>query len=221
MNRSFSLKVPSIIARLSFALLGLAMAGFLLAPMAAGGLPAVCQEEGLDKAAVQQLLDELDDIDLMRSLTPLKLTGEQIDKLVSTISDAQTAYDKKIAELNSSTIGKMADEIHKRHKDAVSGAAASKAFDDKVKALIADSGAKREKVNTDNLVQMTGACGKIVTADQKKIAAQLEKDTFAKLGRPMSKDNKDDQYFNQYVVDIFINYRRIVPLLKAMKSAAQ
>lgn len=174
----------------------------------------------LDKAAIQALLDELDDIDIMRSIAPLKLTGDQIDKLITSISDAKTKYDKKIADLSGATVGQMSDEIHKRHKSAIGGVAASQDFDAKVKRLMADFYSRRETINGDNIVAMTTECGKILTAEQQKIAAQLEKDTLVKVGKKLDPANKDSQYFNLYVVDLFIGYPRIVSLLKEIKSAS-
>jgi hypothetical protein len=67
---------------------------------------------------------------------------------------------------------------------------------------------------------MSNACAKILTAEQQKIAAQLERDTNAKLGTKLDPKNPDSKFFNLYVVDIFINYRRIVPLLKDMKPSS-
>lgn len=171
-----------------------------------------------DKASVQNLLDELDDIDVGRYVTPLKLSAEQIDKVTAAISDTNSQYDKKIADLRATSLDKLANEIHKRHKEMVAGAPASKDFDDKVKTMFAEFNSQREKVYSDGLVALTTACGKILTADQKKISAQMEKDMFAKLGKKMNASNTDDQYVNQYVVDVFINNHRILPLLKAIKD---
>jgi hypothetical protein len=172
-----------------------------------------------DKASVTALLDELDDIDVGRYVTPLKLTGEQIDKLAAAITEANSGYDKKVAELRAASVGKLAEEIHKRHKETIAGAPASKEFDTKVQAMMTAFNSQKEKVYADGLVVITTNCGKILTSDQKKIAAQMEKDMFFKLGKKMNPSNTDDQYFNQYVVDIFIGYHRILALLKEIKSA--
>ena len=67
---------------------------------------------------------------------------------------------------------------------------------------------------------MSGACGSIMTKEQKSIATQMEKDIIVKLGKKLSPTDKDDKYFNAYVVDLFIGYRRIVPLLKDLKANA-
>ena len=135
------------------------------------------------------------------------------------ISDAKTQYDKKIADLSAATVGEMADEIHKRHKEAVAGGPVSEAFDTKITRVLKDFYAKRDTINADNIISMTAACGKILTEDQKKIAEQMEKDTLVKMGKKPDPGNTDSKYLNAYVVDIFIGYRRIVPLLKAMKPA--
>jgi hypothetical protein len=173
-----------------------------------------------DKASVQNLLDELDDIDVGRYVTPLKLSAEQIDKVTAAIADSNSQYDKKIMDLRAAGLAKMTDEIHTRHKETLAGDPASKEFDDKVRTMLAEFNSQKEKVYYDAIAALATACGKILTADQKKVAALMEKDMFAKLGKKMNPANTDDQYLAQYVLDVFINYRRIVPLLKAIKPAA-
>ncbi len=165
-------------------------------------------------------MDELDDIDFSRSINPLKLTTEQIDKLTTTVQDAKIAYDKKLDDLSSKSVTPLADDIHKRHKESVKGAAASKNFDDSVKSMMTDFYAKKEKLDGENLLAMVTACAKIITPAQQKIAAQLEKDTLVKLGRKLDPANTTDKYFNLYVLDVFISYRRIVPLLKDIKASS-
>ena len=167
---------------------------------------------------MQSLLDELTEIDMSRSINPLKLTAGEIDKLVKAVSDAKIEYDRRIEELSAATLGKMSEEIHKHHKDGVAGGDPSKEFDAKVQKMMDDFAAKRELINKDNMLFMTGACGQILNKTQHGIAAQMEKDILFKLGK-FNKSSTDDQYFNLYVVDVFISYPRIVPLLKQIKAA--
>ncbi len=167
----------------------------------------------------QPLVDEMKEIDMSRSLNPLKLTASQIDKLIKVVDSAKVEYDRRIEEISAASIGKLADDIHKRHKEAMAGAEASKEWDNKAIKALDDFYAKREAVNTDNILTMTGACGQIFTKEQKAIAVQMEKDALFKLTKNNGKNTTDAQYFNLYVVDVFISYPRVVPLLTHIKQA--
>lgn len=167
----------------------------------------------------QRLLDELDEIDLMRSLGPLKLTPEEIDQIIPVIEKAKADYDKNINDLNANTIGQIASDIHAEHKDALSGNPIPKAFDDKVKEKLESFFKRRDAVNAQNIEHISGAFQKILTDNQQKIAVRLERQTYTQMGKKISDKDTDDQFFNLYVTDIFIGYPRIVPLLKEIKAS--
>ena len=178
MNRCYVNRSIAIFRFLPSAFVGIT--SVLCAPLAIHAAPIPNPPGVEETGSAQRLLDELDDIDVVRYITPLKLTGEEIDKLSTAITDTNAQFDKKLADLRLATVGKMADEIHKRHKDTVAGGPSSKDFDDKVKAAMVEFYSQREKVYAESLLAIATTCGKILTADQKKMAAQLEKDMFAK-----------------------------------------
>ena len=70
---------------------------------------------------VQELLVDLDDLDTLHVLLPLKFTPEQMDKLSAAITSAKTEYDKKYTALSSAPLLKMADEIRETRKKAMAG----------------------------------------------------------------------------------------------------
>ena len=198
---------------------------FLLPLLAVGFLtlsaPVKAQDtDGRPTKEAQALLDSLDDIDTLRSIHPLQLTPDQIDKLIATVTAAKLDYDKKVTALASDPVLKMADEIHETHKQALAGKISSKEFDDKIKKIQSDFLARRDELNAQNINRLNADVTKIFNASQRAAAIKMEKDVLVKLNRYQT-GTPDNKMFNAYIVDIFINTVRIVPLLKDLKTAAE
>lgn len=166
----------------------------------------------------QDLLLDLDDIDTLHILLPLKLTPEQMDKLMTAITTAKTDYDKKFAAITSVPLLKMADEIRATRKKAVAGTAVPTEFDDRVKTVQSEYAAKRKVLDEANIVTLSDACKAILTADQVTRCAKMETDAYKRNNRYNAKAT-DAQYFNAYVLDVFIGNARTAPLLKEMRAA--
>ncbi len=209
------------------------LAGLALAFLLVGGLtglhftahpahaqvaPQAADVPGQPPKEVQDLLTALDDLDVMHVLLPLKLTPEQMDKLATAITNAKTDYDKKATALSSAPLLKMADEIRTTRKKAISGTTIPTDFDDRVKAIQKDVSTKRKDIDTQNILSVSAVCKTILTAEQFGICVKLEKDAYKQLKR-YNDQATDAQYFNAYIMDVFISNPRIVPLLKEMKVA--
>ncbi|HLK57364.1 MAG TPA: hypothetical protein VKU00_12415 [Chthonomonadaceae bacterium] len=213
-SRSFRV-IPSL---LSFLLLpGLALALLTMSPSARA---QETETNGRPTKEAQALLDALDDIDLLRSLTPLKLTPDQIDKLVAAIGAAKADYDKQVTTLVSGPVVKLSDEIRAMHKQALAGKGSTKEFDDKIKKMQSDFLSQRDKLNQQNILRMSGEVSKILTSSQRATVAKMEKDVLVKLNN-YREGTTEAQLFNAYVVDVFINTGRIVPILKDLKAATE
>ena len=171
-----------------------------------------------DKASQDALLDEITDIDVLRSLTPLKLTPDQIDKLLVAIQQTHDEYDKRMTEIGLAAMAPLADEIHAKHKEMLKGKDPSKDLDEKIKKALQTVESKRDGVLRDSYLFLTGTIQTVLTKDQKAIAIQMEKDSMMKMGSKPNPNNKDVQYLTAYAVDVFINCRRITPLLKLLKA---
>ena len=60
----------------------------------------------------------------------------------------------------------------------------------------------------------------ILTPEQVKIAAKLDKDAQIKVGKATAATQRTEpQWFASYVRDAFVTVPRIVPVLKQMRSA--
>ena len=178
---------------------------------------AVSQETPPVVEATKTLVNELDDIDRLRILNPLKLSSEQLTKLIDFLTKAQADYERKISAIALDPLKEIADEIKKTKKETLAGGSITKEFDAKVKKIQADFTKKKEALWIENIAKSSVECKRILSEEQFAAAAKMEKAEFLK-SRPEVKGT-DEQMFNQYVVDTFMSYYRIVPLLKEMKQS--
>src|SRR5438105_8233382 len=86
-------------------------------------------------AEVSALFDDITDIDKLRVLNPLKLTPDQVDKIVAIIEKSQKDYNKALADAAVPPIKEIAKDIKDTRKKMVSGDPIPKDFDEKVKKL--------------------------------------------------------------------------------------
>jgi hypothetical protein len=167
--------------------------------------------------SILELFDDLDDIDRLRSLNPLKLTAPQLDKMIAAVSAAKEAYDKAMAELAGAQVKKMDAEIRDvKHKMLLGGTIPAD-FDERVKKASTLVVSSREKLDMQNLGSLADALREILTPAQIGDAAKLSKDAAAAAGKPTG--GTTAQWFNYYVKEILIGYPRILPLLKEMRAA--
>lgn len=203
----------------------LALAGLGLAAALAGGSllrgsVAGAQEKPAAKADAAAIVADLDDIERLRALTPLKLQPDQLDKLITALTAAQADYEKKVNALGMSVFGSSASEVRDVKKQALGGSAIPKAFDDKMRGLQTDFLKQRDDLNTANIKAVAAACKAVLTEQQVATATKLERDQWNK-DHPTIKDATDTQMYNLYCVDLFISSPRSIPLLKEMRAAAK
>lgn len=210
-HRLISLSVTSVLVA------GWVTGGVLMGPVK----NAAAKAGQADKNSVenQKLWDELDEIDWMRDLAPLKLAPEQIDKMIPLLDKANTVFEQNVNELSTNTIGQIAADIHMEHKDALGGTPIPKEFDTKVEEKLKNYYERRDAVATQNRAHMCDAFEKILTPDQEKIAIKLSKAYFVKMGKTPGPKDTDDTFYALYVNNVFVTkYPRIVPLLKQIKE---
>ena len=167
---------------------------------------------------VNALFDDINDIDKLRVINPLKLSNDQIDRLTAAVKTSQKEYDKALVDATVQPIKGIAGEVKEVRKTMISGAAIPKDFDDKVKGLQDAFVKKRDTADYDALKSLTSAIKKIMTDEQFSKSAEMSRKFVEKDSKPNSK-NTDDKFFNFYVLQIFMRYPRIVPLLEEIKKA--
>ena len=216
-------RIPSVVARLTSAMAALSLIGGGVVASYLTSHPAHAQGQtaptpSASSKEVQELQTALDDLDALHVLLPLKLTAEQMDKIAAAITSAKAEYTQKSLALSSAPLLKMADEIRDTRKKAIAGTPVPTAFDTRIQGIQSDSNAKRIELDTKNLVALSAATKSILTADQFAQCAKMEIDAY-KRNKRYNEKTTDSQFFNAYVLDVFINNPRAVTLLKEMRTA--
>ena len=168
---------------------------------------------------VWDLTDQLDDLDRLSVITPLKFTPDQIDKIITVLEREQSAYDKKLSTTRAAMILKLGDEIRATRKQAIDGKTTPPAFFDKVKKARAEYMAFENKAGLELLGIVTKQMQPILTKEQIAIAAKLSKDAAA--SQKLSDKGTDEQWFNYYLFNAVITNNRMVPLLKELRANAK
>ena len=169
---------------------------------------------------VTQLISDLDDIDIMRPLLPLKLTPDELDKVSTVVTTAQADYDKRFKAIAGPALAKLADQIHDVKQRSLRGEAIPKDFDALAKQAEAEIIGKRKTLDADTLASVATTLENILTPDQVKLAAKLDKDAQTRLGKVTANTQRtEDQWFASYVKDAIMTVPRIAAVLKQMRAA--
>ncbi len=167
---------------------------------------------------VVALFNDIDDIDKLRVLNPLNLTAEQIGKLIPVIRQAQQDYNKKLADAAVPPIKEIAAQIKATRRRLLAGGEVPKDFDERVKKIQAEFIARRDKEDAATLKSLADAIRAILTPEQVAAAVAEARNALGEQNKPGPKGS-DDRLFNYYVLQVFITYPRILPLLQDMQDA--
>ncbi len=194
--------------------------GALLAGSLAAALwtPLKAQDSPIP-AEVAALFDDIADIDKLRVLGPLKLTPDQIDRIVAVLEKSQREYNRALADAAVPPIRSIAKDIRETRGKMLTGSPIPKDFDEKVKKLQDEFVSRRNKTDVDTLKNLAQAVKSVLTPEQVGTAASLSRKALSEDGKPTAKGT-DDQFFNFYVLNVLIKYPRAIPLLQDMKKAA-
>jgi hypothetical protein len=185
--------------------------------LGAAKLPAFAQQDSVPKE-VSALFTDLDDIDKMRVLGPLKLKADQVDKIIDAITTTQDAYLKKVTAAAVPPIKDIAKDIKETRKKVLAGSPIPADFDAKVKKLQADFVERRKTEDANALKSLSASIRAVLTKSQTDKAISLAKSLTSKDGEPTFKGS-DDQFFNLFIKGTFMDYGGIIPLLKDVKAA--
>ncbi len=168
---------------------------------------------------IDQLYDMLDDINKLNVLNPLKLTPDQLDKLIAVADATATDYAQKVAALKAQSIHDLAKEIRATKQRAVAGGEITQSFLTQIISRSDSLAKKRDDLDINTWVAMIAKVRQILTPDQyntaiKEIRTQADKEP------DINSHGKPEQWFNMFVLQVFLKYPRIVPLLKEMRAAA-
>ena len=196
-------------------LVTIAMIGFTLVGYGAHGAKAQGSKTPDEMSAI---FDDINDIDKLRVLNPLKLTAEQVGKLVTLVQDEQKAYNKRLADAAVAPLKPLAKDVKEIRSKLLSGGTIPTDFDEKVKNIQTDFLAKRKKEDAGTVSTLSAGMKQILTKEQVDVAVGLTRNLTKKDGQDTLKGD-NDAFFNLYVIGTFITYPRIVPLLQDMQKA--
>jgi hypothetical protein len=166
---------------------------------------------------VAELFDMLDDINKLNILNPLKLTPDQLDQLIAITTATTADYERKLTALKAESIAKLEPEIRATKRRAVAGGEITQAFVKQVTKRSEDFANKHTQLDTQTWVALVAKIRQVLTDTQYQAAVKEIKDEAPQEG--FGKNGADPKWFNVYVLQVFIQYPRIVPLLKEMKAA--
>lgn len=180
--------------------------------------PAAPSTSGtVQSSDVLMLFNDLDDIDHMRSINPLKLTAEQLDKIVVSLTTLQASYQKKLTSLAAVHVRKRADEIRGVKKSVLVGGEIPADFDKKMQQESISYAKSIAALELQNLQALSEAMRPTLTDAQVKAAVKLAKEAPVNAGK--FGKGSDTQWFNMYLMQIVVGYPRIIPLFKEMRDA--
>ncbi len=165
------------------------------------------------------ILDAVNDIDKLRVIMPLKLSGSQIDKIVEAIVKGRAAFNKEIEQAATQPPARMADEIRRVKASALTGAPIPKDFDDRIKKMQDAFLEKRKSAENTALKSLSDAARAVLTPAQIKSAADSAKSAAEELAGGSPLKGTEAQWFNYYVLNVLIRYDRIDVLLAEVKAA--
>lgn len=165
-------------------------------------------------AKVVSLFDDISDIDKLRVLNPLALTSDQLNKLIVLITTEEDKYNKRLAAVAVPPIDAISQQIKEVKDKLLKGGNIPHDFDDQVKQLQTNFIKQRKNEDNRTLLAVINGVKQILTQDQVNTAVSVVKQL-----TKFSPETTSDQYFNYYVLGTFVEYPRIVPLLKEMAKA--
>ncbi len=168
-----------------------------------------------------ELIETWSDLGTLRVLTPLKLTNEQIDKLIVLITTAEAAHNQKLVAMSNVSLKKLAADIRAAKKKALKGEDVSAEMSERLtKGMEEHLGnvgqKKQEAAIMSTLAAFAPKIRALLTTQQIAAAAKIAQEEQEKI----AKGNKGttSQWFNYYVQKVIMPYPRIVPLLKELKT---
>ncbi len=163
---------------------------------------------------VQELMSTVDDIGELRTITPLKLTPDQIDKIVAYVNTGQAEYSTKNNDLVSKTIRGLADTIKKAKKEALQGKPAQ--GEEQVLKAMNSIQPKRSQFEVDAMNVMCDKILAILTPKQQETMAKVAKDALPNT--PDKKSITTSNLCKLYIYRVFVGYSRAPKVLMELKA---
>lgn len=210
-----------------FAILGVTLAAGAGAPAFADTpAPSTVAATALP-ADVQKINDQIDDLNILAGLGPLKLTADQIDKLLPTIkaiSQEGEAKKKKDYDI----VRGLAADVAKVRADMIAGKPLDTDLATKLEKINADLGSRYASAHQDAIQRVADAMKDALTPEQNdKIQDNYVRQNKGRITVPSNLRNSPEKtktYIRtqamQWFAERFLLTERTIPLLEALKSAS-
>ncbi len=166
------------------------------------------------------LMNDINDIDRSRTITPLHLTPDQLKKAIGILDQLTADYERKVSMVTDRLFSPFMGELKDVKARVYGGGTIPKDFDARMKHAMDSFVSIRKQLNLDNIASASNALENILTPSQVAIAANLAKNSPANEGL-YSATTSDAQWYHLYVGKVFLSYPRIVPLLQNMLKAQE
>ncbi len=164
------------------------------------------------------LMNDINDIDRSRNITPLHLTTDQLRRTIAVLEQLTADYERKVAMLTDKQFSPFMSELKDVKKRVYGGGTIPKDFDARMKHAMDTFVADRKQLNLQNIASASNDIANILTPAQIAAAADIAKNSPANEGM-YSDTTTQAQWYHLYVGKVFLSYPRIVPLLQAMLKA--
>ncbi len=164
------------------------------------------------------LMNDINDIDRSRNITPLHLTPDQLKRVIAILEQLTADYERKVAMLTDKLFSPFMSDLKTVKTRVYGGGTIPKDFDARLKHAMDTLVADRKQLNLGNIASASNAIANVLTPAQIATAANLAKNSPANEGL-YSDSTTQAQWYHLYVGKVFLSYPRIVPLLQAMLKA--
>ena len=194
-------------------------------------LPAARAQTPPPPADVQKILLDIDDLGLLKALVPLRLTNEQIDKLLVPMKEVVEGNPAR-RKVDHDALRAIAADLAKARADALAGEPVPPEIENKVTSVLSAASSRFTKNKQDAVVKVQTVAWDVFTPEQKdEIERQVGKWMGGKRLVPREyrndpkkapKDAVQGLAVQAFVESVLIGDRsaEILPLLKTGKADA-
>jgi hypothetical protein len=159
------------------------------------------------------VLQDIADIDAAVLLSTIKLSAEQLKRLVPGLKAIQADHNARVAKAANAAMQMIAADVKAARRAALAGTPPGKSLMDRAKKAADDFKKVREREDNTTLGRLSSEFRKVVTPEQIALGA--------KWGRAQFKSSEGDdvQFFNVWILKAVMGSPRSMALLEEMQSA--
>lgn len=162
----------------------------------------------------KDLLQKIEDLQELAYLSPLKLTDDQVQKLIPLLKKLKISYDSDMDKVGAAHLNPLSDEISRAWQNGLLSQTPADSVNHDINTALEAILKDRHKRNLENIGAASTAVQAMLTPHQVDIAVQIVQKLPENADR--SPKASQSQWFNLWVGEGLLSYGRIVPLLESM-----